>query len=435
VPTLRNILAYARLRASSGYQQSIVRRTIILSSLVIPGFAANFFVYFFTAQLLPADQFGLFYVALTIGNVLFSGSNILNAFLTRHLVRIAETMGREAIVPTTLRLERHIIFIGAILSTLLFLSFLVATNQIGVQSPVIILLIVLDAYTAYVTDLGRVLLQSLRRTLALGLYTTAWMFLRFGLCIAGIVLFHTVWGALSGIVLSAVAVFTVFHLWILRTISRPSDPGPVTLHLLTLVPAATGYGLTVLVSNLDVLFGYFVLGETDLGVYSASSVFPKAALVVITPLLQMLIPAMVGADPSKRSFIVVAARIGGVILALTAAGSTLVWLLSDHLCGSRFGLKLCEPPILGILLVSVVPLALLRTLVIIEFARGRERILLWLIVPAVAYGLFVWNSAPGMNELASGFSIFSIIAFAFFAAVCLLAQASRRRALTQSRAR
>jgi O-antigen/teichoic acid export membrane protein len=421
------MFAYAKRRASSGYQQSIIRRTIILSGLVLPGFAANFFVYFFTAALLPADQFGLFYVALTIGNVLYSGSNILNAFLTRHLVRVGETMGRDAIAPTALRLERHIVLIGAILSTALFLSFLVATKQIGVQSPVIILLIVLDAYTAYVTDLGRVMLQGLRKTVALGLYTTGWMFLRFGLCIAGIMLFHTVWGALTGIVASAVVAFAVFHAWILRTTRGRSDPGPLALHLFTLLPAATGYGLMVLVSNLDVLVGYFVLGETDLGIYSASSVFPKAVLVVITPLLQMLIPTMVGADPSKRPFIVVAARIGGVILAMTTVGSALVWLLSDQVCGSRFGLKLCVPSILSILLISVVPLALLRTLVIVEFARGRERILLWLIVPAVAYGLFVWRSAPGIDELAAGFSIFSIIAFVFFATVSLIAQASRRR--------
>jgi len=245
-------------------------------------------------------------------------------------------------------------------------------------------------------------------------------------------LFHTVWAALSGIVLSTAVVFAVFHAWILRVTRGYPDSGPLTLHLLTLLPAATGYGLMVLVSNLDVLFGYFVLGETDLGVYSASSVFPKAALVVITPLLQMLIPAMVGADPSNRPFIVVAARIGGVILAMTTVGSALVWLLSDQVCGSRFGLKLCVPSILGILLVSVVPLALLRTLVIVEFARGRERILLWLILPAVGYGLYVWGSAPRMSELAAGFSIFSIIAFVFFAAISLIAQASRRRVWPKS---
>ncbi len=432
MPRVRHILAYAKDKVSSDYHQSIVRRTTILCGLVVPGFTANFLVYFFSAKLLPANQFGLFYVALTVGNVLYSGSNILNAFLTRHLVNVGMTVGVDTIVPTTLRLERQIVFIGAIASTLLFLVLLVATKQIGVQSPLILLLIVLDSYTAYVTDLGRVLLQGLRRTVALGFYTTAWMFLRFVLCIAGIVIFNTVWGALAGIVLSAVLVFAIFHAWIFHTTGSRAEPAPITLPLLTLVPASAGYGLMVLVSNLDVLFGYFVLSQTDLGLYSGSSVFPKAALVVITPLLQMLIPAMAGSDPAKRPFLFVAARIGGVILGLTGVGSALVWLLSDQLCGSRYGLKLCEPPLLSMLLVSVVPLSLLRTLVVIEFARRRELLLLWLAVPAVAYSLFIWVSQPGMDALAIGFAIFSNISFAFFAAVCLVAQISRRRALARS---
>ena len=429
--TPRNIFAYIRDWSGVGYQQSVVRRTIFLCGLVLPGFAANFFVYFFTAQLLPADEFGLFYVALTVGNVLYSGSNILNAFLTRHLVRIGETAGRDAIAPTALRLELRVIFLGAILGALLFVLFLATSKEIGVHSPIIILLIVLDAYTCYVTDLGRVLLQSLRKTLVLGIYTTAWMFLRFALCLAGILMFHTVWAALAGIVLSTVLAFVAFHAWILRTTSGRSDPGSVTLRLRSLLPAATGYGLMVLVSNLDVLLGYFVLGDTELGIYSASSVFPKAALVVITPLLQMLIPAMVGADPGKRPFIAIAARIGGVILALAAAGSILIWMLADELCGGRFGLKLCAPPILEVLLISIVPLALLRTLVVIEFARGRELLLLWLVVPAVAFAIDMWALPAGMSMLAGRFAVFSILTFAFFAGICLLAHIWRRRLLAR----
>jgi O-antigen/teichoic acid export membrane protein len=429
VQSARNIFVNVRLKVGSGYQGSIIRRTVILCGLVLPGFAANFLVYFFTVQLLTPDQFGLFYVALTIGNVLSAGSNILNVYLTRHLVHIGDKGGVHAIVHTMLRLERHIASIGATLSIALFLLLLVAAQRIGVQSPIIILLIILDTYTAYVADLGRVLLQSLRRTTALGLYTTGWLFLRFGLCIVGSLLLRTVWGALSGIVLSAIIVIATFHLWVLRAARDNRESPAVTLHLFSLVPAATGYGLIVLISNLDVLFGYFVLGQTELGIYSASSVFPKAALVVITPLLQMLIPAMVGEDPSKRPFIAVAARIGGVILALTAAGSALTWLLADQLCGGHWGLKLCTPPVLGILLISVVPLSLLRTLVVIEFARGRELLLLWLIVPAIAYSAFVWLSTPTMSALATGFAIFSMIAFVFFAAVCLIAQVLRNRAV------
>ncbi len=427
VSTARNIFAYVKERASVGYQESIVRRTALLCGLVLPGFAANFLTYFFCALLLPADQFGVLYVAFTISNVLYAGSNIVNAFLTRHLVRVGENNGREVVVPTMLRLERDIGFIGAIIGALLFVALLAVSKQIGVQSPILIILILFDVYTAYMCDLGRVLLQSLRKTVALGFYTSIWMFLRFGLCVAGILLFKTVWGALSGVVLSAAIVFAVFHVWISYANRGGANAAKVTLPLLSLLPAAAGFALVALASNLDVLLGYFVLGESELGVYSASSVFPKAALVVIMPLLQMLIPSMIGADPSGHHFVSVTARIAGIILALTAAGSGVIWLLSNQLCGGRWGLKLCEPSILGILLISVVPQSLLRTLAIVEFARGRELSLFWLALPTAACALYLLASAPGITELASGFSIFSIVVFVFFAAVCLIAPVLRKR--------
>lgn len=431
VRLLHNTVIHLKQRVSSGYQQSIVRRTVTLCGLVLPGFAANFFVYFFSARLLAPSQFGLFYVASTISTILFSGSNVLNAFLTRHLVHVEQGYGAKAIVPTTLRLQRSLMAIGAVGGSVMFLLFMATRELIGVQSPVIILLVILDAYTSYLTDLGRVLLQAQRKTLSLGLYSSLWMVLRFALCIAGVLLFKTVWGAYGGTVLATTIVLLGSHLWILRTRNGPSA-APLHLPVFTLLPAAAGYGLMVLVSNLDVIFGYFVLNHSDLGYYSASSVFPKAALVVITPLLQMLIPTMIGAHVLiRRPFHFIAAKIGGVILSLTLAGSVLVWLLSDQLCGSHWGLQLCEPPILGTLLFSVVPLSMLRTLVVIEFARGREVLLLWLAVPAAAYSLFVWISAPTMTELALGFSTFSFLAFFFFAGVSLVAQISRQRSFVR----
>ena len=114
-------------------------------------------------------------------------------------------------------------------------------------------------------------------------------------------------------------------------------------------------------------------------------------------------------------------------MALTAAGSILVWMLADELCGGRFGLKFCAPPILEVLLISIVPLALLRTLVVIEFARGRELLLLWLVVPAVAFAIDMWALPAGMSMLAGRFAVFSILTFAFFAGICLLAHIWRRR--------
>ena len=62
------------------------------------------------------------------------------------------------------------------------------------------------------------------------------------------------------------------------------------------------------------------------------------------------------------------------------------------------------------------PLALLRTLVVIEFARGRELLLLWLVVPAVAFAIGIWAFPAGMSMLAGRFAVFSMLH------VCVLCQ-------------
>jgi hypothetical protein len=78
------------------------------------------------------------------------------------------------------------------------------------------------------TELGRVMLQSLHRTLLLGSFTLLWMALRFMLCITGIMVFGTVWGALGGNVSAAVVVYVGFHVWVSKKATRlPADAPPL----------------------------------------------------------------------------------------------------------------------------------------------------------------------------------------------------------------
>jgi O-antigen/teichoic acid export membrane protein len=412
---------YARLKhiVSIGYHASIFRRTIILAVFILPAFAANFFVYFFGARLLSADQFGLFYVALTIGNVLYSGALILNIFFTRYFVRVIQSTGEQSVFRAMLRVEKVVILAGGALSAVVLSALLLAGSYVGVQSRVVILLIVLDAFTAYVGDLARVLLQSLRRTIALGCYTLIWMLLKLVLCIGGLWAFNSVWAGLLGAVVSAVIMFTGFQIWV--SLSARSAPGkfPPMPPAWTLVVPALGYGLMIVVSNMDVLTSYFLLADRDLGVYSASSVLPKSILVVITPLLQMLFPMMVPGHVRSEDSMVVIGKIVGTMLALTLAAMFMIWLLSGWVCGGPWGIALCDDRLLGVLLLSAAPLALLRVLVMLQFARGREALTLWLIVPLAVYGYVAWFSAHTMDAVAQAFATASGLTLLFFLGIKL----------------
>ena len=258
LPIARNMFAYAKRRASSGYQQSIIRRTIILSGLVLPGFAANFFVYFFTAALLAGRS-----IRIVLRR---THDRQCSLFRIKHPQRVLDPPSGACRGDDGPRRDR--------------------TDRAAIGTP----------YRAHWCDpehgccffrfwsrrnrsacsrrhhpadrsrcLHRLRDRSRSRTVAESAQDGgAWVSIRPDGCFCASAYAlqgsccSTRCGVRSlGIVASAVVVFAVFHAWILRTTRGRSDPGPLALHLFTLLPAATGYGLMVLVSNLDVLVRIF----------------------------------------------------------------------------------------------------------------------------------------------------------------------------------
>jgi len=400
------------------YDSSVIRRTLLFMVLIVPAFLANFLVYYLGARLLPADQFGLFYVANTVGNVIFSAALIFNIFFSRLLVQVGHERGEIAVLHAMRRLERTVVPISGAIALLIVIALLLLGGYLHIPSQLVIVLIVLDAYSAYVADLGRTLLQSLNRTVSLGLYTLALMMARFVFCMIGILLFGSVSGALAGIVTSAVLVIVMFRIWLARRIKLTgADSGPrLALPSITaILPVVIGYGLMTTMTNLDVLVSYFALKEADLGIYSASSVFPKAILVVMTPVSQMLFPMMFQRGAERRDFLTIVAKICAIVLFASVAAAAMTWLLSDYLCGGAVGLKLCSIPPLSALLLAAVPLALLRIAALFQLARGRDAVLLLLTVPIAIYAWFALKAPLSVDSLASSFAVFSYAGLGFFA--------------------
>jgi hypothetical protein len=408
------------------YDASVLRRTAILFSLGLPGFVAILLLHYSAAALLSAQSFGLFYVATTAVAVLFSGSLVLNLHFTRFLVGVTATADRPVLFAALRHIERLVILWGGACAAVVFALLLGIGQEFGVQSRVIILLIVLDTYTAYVADLGRVLLQTLRRTVSLGLYTSIWMTLRLALCVICMLAFGTVWGVLLGSVAAAVIVFATFRSWTARAMGDGRPTVPALPSLVSLVPLALGYGLLIALSNLDVLLGYFLLGPEDLAHYSASSVLPKAILVVTTPVLQMLFALMVGSRPSDRDARLVARKSEIVVFLLAAGGMLAIWLSSGWVCGGAWGLKLCKRPTMNLLLLSVVPLSLLRVSVLLQFARRRDWRALWLVAPMLAFAANARMAPRLPDALAQEFAVWSVAALVLVAGLSFLVDRRRQ---------
>ncbi|HZQ01774.1 MAG TPA: hypothetical protein VE999_12040 [Gemmataceae bacterium] len=381
------------------YETSVFRRTLLLLALIIPAFAANFLVLYISAHWLGAAEFGVFYAANTISNILFSGSLILNLAFTRYLSGVLTAHGSSGLVAGTRKIQHTVLWWGGWTATGLALCGLIAGNQLGVRSAIVIVLIVLDAFTAYVGDVGRVLLQTARRTLALGFYTLVWMILRLLLCIAGLLWFGTVWGALAGIVLSSLLMIAAVNFVLLRCPSGANEPVGKLPTLTGELPALFGYGLLVTVSNLDILVGYFALPSVSFGIYAASSILPKAILTVLLPLQQMLFPHMLSGRSNKQADQRFRRKAALVVIGLAVAGTLFTVLIEPLACGEAPGILLCRPSLMNIILLGVAPLALVRVLLLEDIVNHRPFRAFLLLIPLVGFAVWTRRTAVSQEAL------------------------------------
>ncbi len=406
-------LGELRKRLEAGYESSVFRRAFLLLALVVPAFVANFLVLYVCAQWLGAADFGVFYAANAIGNILFSGSLILNLAFTRYLSTLAAAQGPKGLIAGAYKIQSALLRWGSLVTAALIASGVLAGSRIGVRSAIVVVLVVLDAYTAYLGDIGRVLLQVSRRTIALGLYTLVWMALRLVLCMVGLWWGGTVWGALAGIVLSSVAMIVALNVFLARQPRSATQSIGHPPRLTSELPSIVGYGLLVTVSNLDVLVGYFILPSVAFGLYSASAVLPKAILTVVTPLQQMLFPHMVagsGDDTDNRRFRL---RAGIAVVGIAALGTVMAAIVEPIACGASPGIVLCRPSLMNVILLSIVPLVLVRVILLDDIVGYRPHNAFLLLIPLVGYALWTVSAAHGLETtLAWSYLVCSLAAAA-----------------------
>jgi O-antigen/teichoic acid export membrane protein len=411
-----------RTMISRGYGDSVMRRSFLLLCLMGPAFAINFALYYAAAALLPAEGFGLFYIAVTTANVLYSGSFVLNIFFTRHLVSVVQVAGESAAYAARGHIESLVLRWGALGAVVGMVGLSLIGKWIGIQSLWIIILIVLDAYSAYVIDINRAFLQSLRKTVPLGGITLVWIALRFGLAVAGMALFGTTWAGLVGVVLAAGLIMVAFPFLFSSAKYAALQHAPALPSIRELVPVVFGYVSLIVVSNLDVLLTYVLLKDDALGAYSASSVFPKGILVLVTPLLQMLYPMMVGRHAASLNIRRVFQKSVVVIFALSSVVALGIFGFSGLLCGGKWGLNLCQPFPLELLLISAVTLSVLRALVLYQSARGRDWMALSMLVPAIAYLWIALQSDRNVATVAMEFAAFSGFLLLFYGGATILTE-------------
>jgi hypothetical protein len=361
----------------------------------------------------PAD-FGILYLAHALQNVLCAGSVILNIFLTRHYSILGLSAGPGATAHSARAVERIALRMGPLVALTLMGAMAIGGKQIGAHSWILALLVPLDVFGSYLCDLERAALQSAQKTIPVGLFNLLQQSFRAVFGIIGIVLFGAVWTAIVGWIVASTVLYLAFRP---RVVGSPVNYAGVQADLPSrsgLLPLMVGYGAIMGFVYLDVIVGYVVLPSDSFGLYSASSVLPKMILVGLTPIMLMLFPLMI--EKNIRVPASVVRRIGLVLTGLTGVAVLGLILASPILCEGRWGLRYCQDAAFDGMMLSLIPLVLLRLLAFVAFASKRDWLPLLTLIPAAIFaGKFVLTStAPSPTVLARDFAIFATGTLVFF---------------------
>jgi hypothetical protein len=278
-------------------------------------------------------------------------------------------------------------------------------RQIGAHSWILAFLVPLDIFGSYLCDLERAALQSTQRTIPVGLFNLLQQALRAALGLAGIVVFGTVWAAIIGWIAASALLYLGFRPWVL---ARQTSHGNVRADppsLAGILPLMAGYAAVMGFCYLDVIVAYLALPSDSFGLYSASSVLPKMILVGLTPIMLMLFPLMIGQNVEVPASVV--RRIALVLAGLTGVAALGLILASPILCEGGWGLRYCQGDAFDDMMLSLIPLVLLRLLVFVAFATARDWLPLLVLLPAALFAakFALGGAVPSPAELARYFAM------------------------------
>lgn len=383
--------------------KSIVRRSILFCFFLVPAYAANFLLQIFCLRFMVSEEFGVFYVANTLSNVLFAGSAVTNLLFTKKLVQQELEKGSLYRVLVFLKIREKVISFGILITILLYLLGLIFALVLGVNSKILLALIVIDVLTCYIGDLGRVYLQVVQKTILLGFYTFVWMWLRLFLAILGYCLFENIGGLFVGIVVSAIVMILLMDFYVKKDNSVKEELS-IKIFSKDDIFSFLSYSLFVGLANLDILSAYFILTKPDLTVYAASSILPKAILVILAPVQQMLFPTFLISYKLENSNKILIRNVLALMV-IGMIGVASVSILNQFLCGNLKSISMCNVTLSDKMLFTIIPLTLIRLIVVYQLNSKKFDSLLILCSTSLMYFYLINASAKNLDGQINNFTI------------------------------
>lgn len=400
--------------------RSVIRRAILLMGIMLPGFLLNYMLIFGASRILSLDVFGVFYTAISIINVLFAPAVIVGHYFARAITE-RMTLGGEASAVALFRgIVRLVSTWGGAATVALTVIFLLSAQLLGAEAIFLVVAIGVALYSSYLVEASRSGFHGLQRFATLGVAGLVWMASRFVFGLAGIALAKTAWAGIAGIALAGFTTFAVFYRLLVRGRDANFEQPTVDRNHARRLPLfLASSGLYALISYMDVILAYLLLDGDGLGVYSASSVLPKAIILLAAPIIQVLFSVMVqdATTSSLQGFNF--AKGFGLTLAFSTVCAAGLMLLDGIFCGQQLGIRSCDSGLLSPLAVSAIPLCLLRVLVYYQLAKGRDWHPLLLILPSGLFAGIALAEPATSADLAISYVIFGGMTLAVYAVACV----------------
>ena len=234
-----------------------------------------------------------------------------------------------------------------------------------------------------------------------------------------------VWPGIAGILAGAVITFLLFIPWFLRVRrAKPTHSIPeLTIHLSQDLPMIIGYSLFILLNNVDILIGYWLLPRTALDVYAASSLLPKAITTATFAVAQVVLPVIVEQRADGVSSRQAAVKAFAMVIGLGAAAAAALWMIVPWLQTTPFAIHGLNFPIMMTLALAAVALSAIRVLIVVEIAVRRYAVGLAQACAILLYAAWCLLSDPAPLRIAQ---LYAVVGYGFLAAVMLVWLTSAR---------
>jgi len=370
-------------------------------------------------RLLEPTGFGRFYTAWTILNVLSTPSAVLALLVTRYYADAFQADGPSGLLSAVKRAARTLapwVALGVLAAELMFYL----SSTIIAESVMLVILLPVIAASVIAVETVRAAFAAMLRSTWFGAAWLGWCAIQCALGLAGLVTLGTAWAAFAGLLAANVLMLFILA-WLIAGIcweARPVRAGHGSASPLALgeaLPFCSAYAGFVLLNNADVLIAYLVMGNVQLGVYSATAVLPKAIVTAIQPVAQIALPVLIAVKEQAALVRRAVAKAVGITAAMALAGCGVWWVGSGAVCGGRVGIRFCESKPMLILALAAIALSVIRVAITADLGLRRY----WIAhLPLLGFLLFAaieFVQRPSIEALATTYATASFVVLAVFA--------------------